>query len=59
MQALNHALHSKHPRRYLHTHSISAAEALEHPYLADVRDRDNEPEVALAYVHVCVCVSHE
>jgi len=23
---------------------LSAAEALEHPYLADVRDRDNEPE---------------
>ena len=30
---------------------ISAAEALEHPYLADVRDRDNEPVARTPFDH--------
>jgi serine/threonine protein kinase len=36
---------------------ITAVQALDHPYLADVRDRDNEPQVCvLVCVCVCVCV---
>jgi len=39
---------------------ITAVQALDHPYLADVRDRDNEPQVRVRVrvccVFVCVCM---